>query len=70
MTSFKITFINNLSFLREIIDIPDDKFIIYAACEQNIQLPQSFRLGACSTCDAKLEKGKVDQQDQGFLDDD
>ena len=27
MTSFKITFINELSGLREIIDIPDDKYI-------------------------------------------
>ena len=36
MTSFKITFINELSGLKEIIDIPDDKYILDAACEQNI----------------------------------
>ena len=70
MTSFKITFINELSGLKEIIDIPDDKYILDAACEQNIELPASCREGTCSTCVAKLEKGNVDQQDQSFLDDD
>ena len=70
MKSFKITFINELSGLKEIIDIPDDKYILDAACEQNIELPYSCRSGACSTCVAKLEKGEVDQHDQSFLDDD
>ena len=70
MKSFKITFINKLSGLREIIEIPDDKYILEAAFEQNIELPSSCRSGSCSTCVAKLEKGEVDQQDQSFLDDD
>ena len=70
MKSFKITFINELSGLEEIIDIPDDKYILDAASEQNIELPYSCRSGACSSCVAKLEKGEVDQQDQSFLDDD
>ena len=69
MKSFKITFINKLSGLREIIEIPDDKYILEAAFEQNIELPSSCRSGSCSTCVAKLEKGEVDQQDQSFLDD-
>ena len=70
MTSFKITFINELSGLKEVIDIPDDKYILDSAIEQNIELPYSCRSGACSSCVAKLEKGEVDQQDQSFLDDD
>ena len=70
MTSFKIIFINEVSGLKEIIDIPDDKYIFDGACEQNIDLPCSCRQGACSTCFAKLEKGEVDQQDQSFLDND
>ena len=70
MTSFKITFINGLSGLKEVIDIPDDKYILNSAYEQNIELPASCREGTCSTCVAKLEKGKVDQQDQSSLDDD
>ncbi len=70
MTSFKITFINELSGLKEVIDIPDDKYILDAAFEQNIQLPFSCRSGSCSTCVAKLERGQVHQHDQSFLDDD
>tara|TARA_Y100001968_G_scaffold230508_1_gene213406 strand:+ start:609 stop:908 length:300 start_codon:yes stop_codon:yes gene_type:complete len=70
MTSFKITFINELSGLKEIVDIPDDKYILDAACEQSIELPYSCRSGACLTCVAKLEEGEVDQHDQSFLDDD
>ena len=70
MTSFKITFINELSGLKEIIDIPDDQYILDCAGEKNIDLPFSCRSGACSTCVAKLEKGHVEQQDQSFLDDD
>ena len=69
MKSFKVTFVNKSRGLREIIDIPDDKYILEAACEQNISLPHSCRSGSCSTCVAQLEKGDVDQQDQSFLDD-
>ena len=70
MTFFKITFVNELSGLKEVIDIPDDKYILDSAIEQNIQLPFSCRSGACSTCVAKLKKAEVVQQDQSFLDDD
>ena len=70
MTSFKITFINELSGFKEIIEIPDDNYILDSAREQNIELPSSCLAGTCSTCVAKLEKGVVDQTDQSFLDDD
>ena len=43
MTSFKITFINELNGLKEIIDIPDDKYILNAAYEQNFDFPYSCR---------------------------
>ena len=33
MKSFKVTFVNKLNGLREIIDIPDDKYILEAAYE-------------------------------------
>ena len=43
MTSFKVTFFNELSGLMEVIDIPDEKYILDSAIEQNIQLPFSCR---------------------------
>ncbi len=65
----QITFINELSGLKEIIDIADDKYILDGACEKNIEIPYFCRSGACSTCVAKSKKGQVEQQDHSFLDD-
>tara|TARA_Y100001968_G_scaffold197066_1_gene180756 strand:- start:363 stop:482 length:120 start_codon:yes stop_codon:yes gene_type:complete len=39
MTFFKITFIDEISGLKVIINIPDEKSILDAACEQNIDPP-------------------------------
>ena len=39
MAFFKITFINELSGLKQVIDIPGDKYILDSAFEQNIELP-------------------------------
>ena len=33
MKSFKVTLVNKLSGLSEIIDIPDDKYVLEDACD-------------------------------------
>jgi ferredoxin len=67
---YKVRLFNPGKKLDVTIDCPDDKFILEAAEDNNIELPYSCRAGSCSTCLGKLKVGSVDQSDQTFLDED
>jgi ferredoxin len=69
MVNYKVRLLNTAEKLDTIIDCPDDKFILEAAEDNNIELPYSCRAGSCSTCLGKVESGSIDQPDQTFLDD-
>ena len=70
MAIYKVRLLSPAHNLDTTIDCPDDKFILEAAEDKNVDLPYSCRAGSCSTCLGKVVKGTVDQPDQTFLDED
>ena len=70
MAKYKVRLVSEKHNLDVTIDVPDDKFVLEAAEDNNIELPYSCRAGSCSTCLGKVTAGTVDQSDQTFLDED
>jgi ferredoxin len=70
MVQYKVQFLNKSKNIDVVIECPDDKFLLEAAEDNNIELPYSCRAGSCSTCLGKVVSGSVDQPDQSFLDED
>lgn len=69
MANYKVRLLCEEQNLDVTIDCPDDKFILEAAEDSNVELPYSCRAGSCSTCLGKVTAGTIDQADQTFLDD-
>ena len=70
MVKYKVKLVSASHNLDVTIECADDKFILEAAEDNNVELPYSCRAGSCSTCLGKVTKGGVDQPDQTFLDED
>lgn len=67
MTTYQVRFINTELDLDQILDIPDNEYILDIAEENNLPVPAACRQGDCSTCVARLISGEVDQSEQKFL---
>lgn len=70
MANYNVKLYNATRNVSAIIICPEDKFILEAAEDNNVELPYSCRAGSCSTCLGKIIDGNVDQADQSFLDKD
>ena len=68
MVNYKVKLLNKAQNIDVTIDCPEDKFILEAAEDNNVELPYSCRAGSCSTCLGKVTEGTIDQPDQTFLD--
>jgi ferredoxin len=50
MVTYKVRLLSEAQKLDTVINVADDKFILEAAEDNNIELPYSCRAGSCSTC--------------------
>lgn len=67
MAVYQVRLINPALNLDCTISVPNDQYILDIAEEAGIRLPAGCREGTCSSCVAKLVKGKIDQSEQKFL---
>ncbi|WP_414620202.1 2Fe-2S iron-sulfur cluster-binding protein [Calothrix sp. CCY 0018] len=67
MPIYKVRLINPDIGLDRTIEVPDNEYILDIAEDKNIRLPSGCKQGNCSACVAKIISGKVDQNEQIFL---
>jgi ferredoxin len=67
--TFRVRLLDRSAGLDATIEVPDDGYVLDAALEAEIELPFGCQAGVCTACMARLLVGRVNQDDQSFLDD-
>lgn len=67
MAVYQVRLINPAIDLDRKLEVPDDCYILDAADEAGLRLPDGCRQGECSACIAKIISGTIDQSEQKFL---
>lgn len=67
MAIYQVRLVNPTLNLDRAIAVPDDQYILDMAEAAGIRLPAGCLQGECSVCVAKLISGKINQNEQKFL---
>ncbi len=65
--SYQVRLFNKAEGIDQTVEVPEDRYILETAEEQEMTLPYSCRQGVCSTCTVKMIEGKVDQSEGSYL---
>ncbi|KAL4859706.1 Ferredoxin C 2 [Chlorella vulgaris] len=59
--SFKVKIINHYAEQEVEVEVPEDRYILFAAEEEGLELPYACRLGCCTSCTVKVKEGEMYQ---------
>lgn len=67
MAVYRVRLVNPDLKLDQVIEVPDDEYILDIAEAAGLRLPKGCCQGQCSACVAQLLSGTLDQNEQQFL---
>eukprot|EP00878_Enallax_costatus_P000816 GHUV01000941.1.p1 GENE.GHUV01000941.1~~GHUV01000941.1.p1 ORF type:complete len:237 (+),score=57.03 GHUV01000941.1:222-932(+) len=59
--TYKVKIFNHYADQEIEVEVPEDRYILWEAEDQGLELPQSCRMGCCTACAVKVKEGTVHQ---------